>query len=88
MKRYIYITIALTLFACSTTTEVRGPDGGIIYETTCNGSIRSMGDCMNNAFEKCGGAYEVVDRNQSQSLGSFNGNVYSSEHRSMAFKCK
>lgn len=88
MNKYLALLTILTIAGCSSTREIRGPDGSMIYETTCHGTIRSMGDCMENAAETCSGAYEIIGKDSSQGLNSSNGDVYTTESRSMLFKCK
>ena len=62
----LVVIAALVLTGCAANvTSIRAPDGRRGFTISCNGSAESWAKCYRAATESCGGAYDVVDRNQS-----------------------
>jgi hypothetical protein len=70
----IVVVLAFALSGCAIGTGTRefiGPDGDTVHESKCNGTMRTMADCYQQASETCNGPYEVLDGDESQH-GSIN----------------
>lgn len=81
MKK-LFLFFILFLTACGLSVEPLYFDrnGNGIYQATCNGGLRSLGDCYKLAGQQCAGEFEIINQDQHSTgtIGSFNGNSQSS----------
>jgi hypothetical protein len=72
MRVLLFFVLALLGMAgCALTpTLVALPDGSRGYSVTCNGTARSISDCMNAAAKFCRGPYKIVTE-ESRSAGGY-----------------
>lgn len=82
------LMILLTGCVHTSVRSVMGPDGEAVFEASCNGNHGTFGDCMQVASQICEGPYEVMDKDSSVGVGSYNGDVFSKVHRQMLFRCQ
>jgi len=60
------IAAAVLLAGCAAVVEpISTPDGKNGFSVSCNGSAESWAKCYNAASKACGGAYDIIDKNQS-----------------------
>ena len=88
----IGVLISASLIGCAVTpSAVSLPDGSQGHSVSCNGTARTIGDCMNEAAKFCRGAYTVVTE-ESRSAGGYvipNTNIVAPlSQRSLIFKCE
>ena len=78
MKKYLFMALFLTS-ACSLGLSTEqlyfDADGNGVYQATCNGGRRSIGDCYKLAAQQCLGNFEIIeqDKNVTGSYSSFDG---------------
>lgn len=80
MKRTIALIGLLGLTGCIFvlhSTSVTLPDGTQGYAIHCNGAVRDVSDCMNEAARVCAGPYRVMNGDADMS----------SIHRTMLVSC-
>ncbi len=90
----VLLTVALCpliLIGCAATPKVVAlPDGSQGYSVSCNGTARTISDCMNAAANFCRGPYKVVTE-ESRSAGGYiipNTNIVAPlAQRSLIFTC-
>jgi hypothetical protein len=90
----VLLTVAsslLLLIGCAATpTSVALPNGSQGYSVSCNGTARTISDCMNAAAKFCRGPYKVVTE-ESRSAGGLiipNTNIVAPlAQRSLIFTC-
>ena len=65
MKKLSLLPV-LFLSACGLSSEFLYTDrsGNSVYQATCNGIIRSIGDCYKLAAQQCTGDFEIVNQEQ------------------------
>lgn len=71
MKKLPLLSV-LFLTACGLSSELLYTDrsGNSVYQATCNGIIRTIGDCYKLAAQQCAGDFEIVNQDQ-YSAGTF-----------------
>ena len=49
-------------------------EGKTVYQATCNGTYRSIGDCFKLAAQQCAGNFEIIQQSQNNvgNFGTFN----------------
>ena len=81
MKKLSLLSV-LVLTACGLSSELLYTDrsGNGIYQATCNGAFRSIGDCFKLAAQQCTGEFEIVQQDQysAGTFGNFNGDTRTS----------
>ena len=81
MKTKIILSAACLLSACSlglySEPLYTTPDGNTVYQATCNGTRRSIGDCYRLAAQQCFGNFEIInqDKENTGSVDSFSGKM-------------
>lgn len=88
MKRLVFCAALFVSSCASAPTTVALPDGRVAYTVSCDGRRDSIANCMNAAASKCGGAYEVVDRQESSTLAAVDDMAVTIPRRDMIFVCK
>jgi hypothetical protein len=92
MKSLIPAVIVLSAVAgcTSTPTIVSLPDGSSGYSISCNGTARTISDCMNAAAKFCRGPYKIFTE-ESKSAGGYiipNTNIVAPlAQRALIFTC-
>lgn len=94
MERLIVLAAAL-LGGCAFVvhaTPVSLPDGTQGYAIHCNGAVRDVADCMNEAARICGGKYKIFGEDQNDTGGAMapmgNGAVFvRGHHRTLLVTC-
>jgi len=86
-----FVPALLGMAGCaSTPILVALPDGSQGYSVSCNGTARSISDCMNAAAKFCRGSYKIVTE-ESRSAGGYiipNTNIVAPlAQRSLIFTC-
>lgn len=77
MRKFFIFSITLILSACSfglySEPLYSSSEGKTVYQATCNGAFRSLGDCFKLAAQQCAGNFEIVQQSQNNvgSFGSF-----------------
>lgn len=78
MKKLSMLPV-LFLSACGLSSEFLYTDrsGNSVYQATCNGIIRSIGDCYKLAAQQCAGEFEIVNQEQysAGNIGFFDSNT-------------
>lgn len=83
------IVMVVILSGCVTTQQFSGPNGKQAFLVTCNGTMRSMADCYNEASEICSGLYYVLDSSERDSgFYKVGYSVQQGVKRSLTFQCK
>lgn len=89
MKNLSVVLLFVGLSGCVSAPETMAlPDGRTAQMAYCDGVRDSIAACMNEAATKCGGAYEVVDRVESDTVRGSNGSVSSMPRREIAYVCR
>jgi hypothetical protein len=92
MKTLLLVVATLmALVGCTSTPAiVTLPDGKSGYSVSCNGTARTIGDCMNAAAKFCRGPYKIFTE-ESKSAGGYvipNTNIVAPlSQRSLIFTC-
>lgn len=64
MNIILATALLVGLTGCMSVKQISGPNGERVISATCNGTIRSWGDCLEAVATRCGPAgYTVVQRN-------------------------
>lgn len=84
---FLIITLSLTLMSCSTTESFTGEFGQTTYESTCNGTIRTMSDCYKLATTTCPNGYKIVDKQITENIVIIAGNITPISKRSLFYYC-
>lgn len=61
--------------------------GAQVFEATCNGTGRTMGDCYAQAAKTCDGNFEPVNNDSSSTAMISNGNLIPIQKRNLLFQC-
>lgn len=70
MKK-IFLLFVLFCSACVTSVPLyTDSNGATVYDATCNGGLRSLGDCYRKANEDCPNGFEVKDSVSSEWVSS------------------
>lgn len=81
MKKLFPLSV-LFLTVCGLSSELLYTDrnGNNVYQATCNGVVRTIGDCYKLAAQQCAGDFDIVTQDQfsAGSFGTFDGNQSSS----------
>lgn len=72
MKSIVIIATLAVLTGCAAVVDpMTTPDGKRGFAISCDGSAESWSKCYNAAIQSCGGAYDVVDKNQSSTPSAY-----------------
>ena len=80
MRKFFILSTILVLSACGiglySEPLYSSSDGKTVYQATCNGAYRSIGDCFKLAAQQCAGNFEIVQQSQNNigNMGTFNMN--------------
>lgn len=89
MKRLSVLAVIL-LSSCMNAPpkNVLLPDGRTGFSVSCDGRSDSIANCMNAAAAQCGGAYDVVDRQEASTLAAMEDMAVTVPRRTLIFACK
>ncbi len=87
----LFVIISFALSGCASTPAVVAlPDGSSGYSVSCNGTARTISDCMNAAAKFCRGPYKIFTE-ESKNAGGYiipNTNIVAPlAQRSLIFTC-
>lgn len=95
MKRLLLCS-ALMLVSCASPPAPKTmtlPDGRVAQMAYCDGNSNSIAACYNLAAERCGGPYELVNKDGSSDIAGavqagVGGSMQSMTRREIAYVCK
>lgn len=86
----ILVLLALALTSCMTVRPINY-NGEELFEVNCNGTARTMGDCMSKSSEYCsklGKKAKSISQDGTSTVVGMNGQILPSVSRSLLFKCE
>ena len=84
MRLLIALGALAALAGCATADMISTGDGKKGFSIACSGSADTWGSCYKLAAKSCGGAYDVIDKNQSATPTSMGPLI----ERNMVIQCK
>lgn len=84
------LLIAVFVSGCMTVRKINY-NGEELFEVKCNGTARTMADCLEKSSEHCaslGKKSVPMDRDGNSSIVSMNGQILPAVSRSLLFKCE